>query len=97
MPLALLGHHGVDPALAAGGDDAHGALEVIAAEALLAIDLADLLALAIGHEVDMPLLHRTQMGVLVALGLGAAQVAGSHREPVADEVGRTQDEHDPRR
>ena len=40
----------------------------------------------------MPLLHRTHMGVLVALGL-----AGSHREPVADEVGRTQDEHDPRR
>jgi hypothetical protein len=93
----LLGHHGVDPALAAGRDDAHGALEVIAAEALLAIDLADLLALAVGHEIDMPLLHGAQFRVLVAFGLGAAEVAGRHREPVADEVGRTQDENDPRR
>ena len=71
------------------------ALEVIAAKTLLAIDLADLLALAVGHEVDMPFLDGTQLRVLVALGLGAAEVAGGHREPVADEVGRTQDEHDP--
>ncbi len=90
----LLGHHGVDPAGAVGGDDGDGALEVAGLEALAAVDLAHLLALAFRHQVEVALLHGAQAGILVDLGAGAAEVGGGHREPVAHQVGHAHDQDD---
>ena len=44
----LLGHHGVDPALAMLGDDADGSFQRVPLEALGPEDLPDLLALTLG-------------------------------------------------
>src|SRR3712207_8439427 len=62
-----------------------GVLEARTAEALRAVDLADLLALALGHQVDVPLLHPAQARALVALGPGGAEVARSEERRVGQE------------
>ena len=56
--------------------------------------LPDLLALAARFYVDMFSFDGEQPVIVVQIGLGAAVVAGPHREPVGDQVGEAQDQHD---
>ena len=88
----LLGHHGVDPAVARAGDDIDGAVERLAREALGLEDLPDLLALAFGRKLDMPLLHPAHLLVFLDLGLGPGIVGGGHGEAVGEQIGGAEDE-----
>ena len=71
----LLAHHRLRPQLAVGGDDVDDAFEVVALEALGGVDLADLLALALGHELDVELLLAPGALAPLALGARAEEVA----------------------
>jgi hypothetical protein len=58
------------------------------------VDLADLLALAVGLERDVLALDGEQAPVVVQFGLGAAVVAGAHGEAVGHQVGQAEHQHD---
>jgi hypothetical protein len=66
-------------------------------KALAAEDLADLLALAVRHRVDVALLDRAQVRLLLVLGLGPAVVARGHREAVGDQIGDAENQDHPAR
>jgi hypothetical protein len=59
-------------------------------------ELADLLALALGHELDVALLLAPRQLTLLRLGSRAKVVARRHAEPVGDEVRDADDDHDAR-
>ena len=88
----LLGHHGLDPALALLGDHLHGAVERFALEALGLEDLTDLLALALGGNLDVALLHVAHMLVFLDLGSGAGEIGGGHGEAVGKKIGHAENE-----
>ena len=88
----LLGHHGLDPAVALLGDDLHGAVERFALEALGLKDLTDLLALAFGRNLDVALLHVAHMLVFLDLGSGAGEIGGGHGEAVGKKIGHAENE-----
>jgi len=88
----LLRHHGLDPALALGGDDLDGSVQRLAFETLAAKDLPDLLALTLRRLLDMTLFHEAHMLIFLGLGLTPGIIGGGHGETVREEIGRTQDE-----
>ena len=55
---AIVEEAGVHPSITVGSNDVHRPLEIVAREALARVDLADLLALAEWHIVDMPFLRQ---------------------------------------
>ena len=69
-----------------------GAVQRLALEALGLKDLPDLLALAFGRDLDMPLLHVAHMLIFLDLGLGAGIVGGGHGEAVGEQIGHAEDE-----
>ena len=89
----LLGHHGIDPALAPGGDDVDRGFQRVALEALGLEDLPDLLTLTLGVELNMALFHAARLLVFVDFGLGARIVGGGHGKSVGKEVARAEDQH----
>jgi hypothetical protein len=58
-------------------------------------DLADLLALALRHGVDVALLDGAQVRLLLVLGLGAPVVARGHGEAIGDQIGDAENQDHP--
>ncbi len=90
----FFGKHRLHPALLVVGDDFDGPFEVRAFKPLLSEYLADLFAFAFGIVGDVLMLHRAKEFVFLTLRADAQEVASSHAEAIADEIGDAQDEDD---
>src|SRR5438477_36072 len=76
----LLPRHEPQPQLGIGGDASDDHVDLLRSEAELAVDLADLLALVVGHVLDLPRLARDLGLEEPALRLGGHVGAHSHGE-----------------
>jgi hypothetical protein len=90
----LPGHHHLHPAPPIGGHGIGGGVEQLAGQTVAGEQLADLLSLTCGYEIDVPLLLSSDPTLAPLLGVDAEIVGDRHAEPVGDEVRRPEHEHD---
>ena len=82
----LFREHGLDPTAPIGSDDPHCIIELPAVKTLSPVDLADLLALAFGVDVDVLLFGTSSSLADVLLGASPKVVCSGHRATVRHQV-----------
>ena len=97
MQSVFLGEHRLDPEPAIGRDRCHDVLECRVGKALAREDLANLLALALGHLLDVTFLLAAYRGHELVVRLDRLVVADGHAEAVGEQIGDAENQRDMRR
>ena len=90
----FLREHRAHPAVLIGSYQLNRLLQLFSFKALFSIDLADLIAFALGRNSNVAILDPFQSSKIVRLCPRAEVIAGSHRKTVGGQIGKAEDEHD---